>query len=172
MAVSLVAVLLAVFIPQFAKDLRLSKVSEATNELSRIEARALSYYQQNHTPSPSDSKNALRETRRRCLPEPAGPTPAEASKTPVEVVFQDEATDGSITWAAFGYEPQGPIRFRYTFTPVAATCGARGAELWAVRAEGDLDGDGKHSVFERVNGVREDGTVGPVGTFHVLDATE
>lgn len=161
--VSIAAVLLAVFVPTFLKQVRLSKTSEPTLELAEIDARARVYYQALHG-------GAAR--RRRCLPAPAGPTPSVGSVDPIAVDFHADDGSGNPTWQALDYQPSGPIRFRYSFTPVAARCGVHGAHLWTIVAEGDLDGDGKHSSFERSSGVVANGTVGPTGVFHILDRVE
>lgn len=159
-AVSIIGVAMAVLVPTFVRHLRTSKTAEATEALQSIDRRVQAYYQRRHAAG------------RRCLPKPAGPTPATGSPAPVSVDFFDAEQPGHAVWRALDYQPDGPIRFRYSFEPVAADCLLEGTHLWTLRAEGDLDGDGKYSRFERSSGINEDGLLGPVGVFHIYRRTE
>lgn len=146
LVLSVVGVLLAVAVPAFVRALRVSKIAEAHEELARIHEHAARYYA---TPQVIDGRKHLR-----CLPEPAGPSPPAASVEPKLVDFSAAETAGSSTWRALDYEPQGPLRFRYSFIPAAPGCGKAGdlepgIPLLTLRAEGDLDGDGQLSRFER-----------------------
>jgi type II secretory pathway pseudopilin PulG len=139
-------VLLAVAVPAFVRALRVSKVAEAKDELARIHEHAARYYA---SPQVIDGRKHLR-----CLPEPAGPTPASPSAAPTTADFGSADAPGASTWRALGYAPSGPTRFRYTFLPAQSGCGTAtdqpsAAPLLTLRAEGDLDGDGKLSRFER-----------------------
>ena len=67
-----------------------------------------------------------------------------------------------------------PIRYRYTLLPVVTGCGkARELPAPAVtfRAEGDLDGDGVLSRFERT-AVHQDGVLAPGQVVVVRDRVE
>jgi type II secretory pathway pseudopilin PulG len=139
-------VLLAVAVPAFVRALRVSKVTEAQDELARIHEHAARYYA---SPQVIDGRKHLR-----CLPEPAGPTPASPSVKPTTADFASADAPGATTWRALEYAPSGPTRFRYTFLPAQSGCGTAtdrpsAAPLLTLRAEGDLDGDGKLSRFER-----------------------
>lgn len=147
---SMAGIVLAVGIPAFIRGLRTSKTAEAALELERMFAAVAAYYE---VPQPTPTGPRLR-----CLPESAGPTPEQPSTDPVAVSFQAPEMPGSATWRALGYEPSGPIRFRYSLHAARAGCGSLGAEardkpVVVLRAEGDLDGDGVLSTFERA--VRE-----------------
>ena len=145
--VAVCGVVLAVAIPAFVRAMRVSKVTEAQEELTRLYEHAARYYA---TPQPVDGKKQLR-----CLPAAAGPTPEVTSTVPRVVDFAAADTPGSMTWRALDYSPQGPVRFRYALIPAAAGCGRPGAPLapdaplLTLRAEADLDGDGTFSRFER-----------------------
>lgn len=144
--VAVIGVLLAVAIPAFVRAMRVSKVAEAQEELARLHEHAARYYA---TPQVVDGRKQLR-----CLPEAAGPTPERTSTEPRVVDFGAADTPGAATWRALGYAPQSPIRFRYALITHAPGCGkatgtAPDAPLLTLRAEGDLDGDGKLSRFER-----------------------
>ena len=112
------------------------------------------------------------------LPEPeaAGPAPATPSQEPVEVVFAAPETPGHATWAALEYEPGETIRYRYTLLPSPAGCGAPTPEgssetILTLRAEGDLDGDGVLSSFER-GASAGDGELTPHPLLVVTDRIE
>ena len=145
---AVVGVVLAVAVPAFIRAMRVSKVAEAQEELTRIYEHAARYYA---TPQAVDGRKQLR-----CVPEAAGPTPTATSIEPRLVDFAAADTPGSETWRALDYTPQGPVRFRYTLLPGEPGCGRAVAgprppdtPLLTLRAEGDLDGDGVLSRFER-----------------------
>lgn len=161
-------VFLAVFVPTFVSTLRTSKISEASRQLSLIHKRAAAYYS---TPQPTESGKRLR-----CLPASAGPTPAEPSQDPREVVFGAPETPGHGTWSAIGHEPGEPIRYRYTLSSATPGCGApspthKGETVLTLRAEGDLDGDGILSLFER-SATAADGELVPNPLLVVTDRVE
>lgn len=141
---SVVAIVLAAALPTFIRALRVSKISEASRELERLHARAQSYYAVAHTTAEG--------LRAGCLPESAGPAPSAPSQEPVHVTFAAPEMPGAATWIAIGYEPEEPIRYRYSVTTSAPGCASgerrTGAAL-VLRAEGDLDGDATLSLFER-----------------------
>jgi hypothetical protein len=142
-------------------------MAEAPEQLQRIYAATAAYYatpQLVAPPPPVPARGAAGpraqaaerpapSTHSRCLPAAAGPTPEKASQAPVSVDFSDAETPGSATWRAIDYAPQSPIRYRYTLAPEHSGCelGASDPDTPAlrVRAEGDLDGDGVLSRFER-----------------------
>jgi Tfp pilus assembly protein PilE len=135
--ISLAGILLAGGIPSFVRALHTSKMSEAPAELQRIyDATAAYYAKPPH-----------------CLPEGAGPTPAAPTQQPIAVRFAEPEAAGSSTWQALGFEPSRPIRYRYTLAIPSAGCqqmrDSRDQFVVSVRAEGDLDGDGVLSLFER-----------------------
>ena len=67
------------------------------------------------------------------------------------------------------------MRFTYTFEPTASGCGLRSPEgtyLLTIRAEGDLDGDGERSVFERRARATDDGELVPSDVLYIRDRVE
>jgi hypothetical protein len=143
---SMLGIVLAAGVPAFIRGLRTSKTQEAAQELERMFAAVAAYYE---VPQPTPTGPRLR-----CLPESAGPTPERPSIDPIAVSFQAPEVPGSATWRAIGYEPSGPVRFRYSLRVARVGCGPLGAEardkpVVVLRAEGDLDGDGVLSTFER-----------------------
>lgn len=166
--VCVVGVVLAVFIPTFARELRTSKTSEAAEHLELLYLRSAAYFEASR---PVEGGPALT----RCLPPTAGPTPRQPTEDPEAVDFTDEDTPGHATWEALDFQPPMEIRFSYTFEPTAAGCGLRSPEgtyLLTLRAEGDLDGDGERSVFERRAAANEDGQLEPFGILYVRDRVE
>lgn len=160
---SVVGVVLAVFIPTFWRELRTSKVEEASTVLARMHERVAAYYEAEH--------GALRH----CLPSPAGPAPAETSVDDVEVDLAAESMPGAATWAALELGITRPLRYRYELIPLREGCDIRirpGEALFVLRATGDLDGDGRTSRFERVATVNEEGRVTPHGVLFVQDRIE
>jgi type II secretory pathway pseudopilin PulG len=157
--ISIGGILLAVGIPTFVRALHTSKMSEAPEELSRIFAATAAYYAKPP----------------HCLPESAGPTPAKPSRQPVSVRFADPEAPGSATWQALGFEPSRPIRYRYTLDVPSPGCqqmrDSRDQFVVSVRAEGDLDGDGVLSLFER-NASLRDGALELDRLLVIRDAVE
>jgi len=93
----------------------------------------------------------------------------------VVVDFGADETPGSATWSALGFLPAGPLRFAYAFHPVGAGCGLEvreGETLFTVTADGDLDGDGQRSHFERRATLDATGQVVPLGVLQVRDRVE
>jgi hypothetical protein len=166
-AVCIAGSLLAAFIPTFVRELRLSKVAEASRELERMHLSASAYFA---TPHVVDGV-----TMHRCLPDPAGPTPFEPRADAREEDFGADGLDHD-GWRALGYEPDGPVRYSYSFTPASTGCDLRspdGTYLATYRAEGDLDGDGERSFFERRDRALEDeDLLEPTGILYVRDRTE
>ena len=150
---SILGIVVAVSVPTFVRALRTSKMAEAPLELERIYRATAAYYE-----TPQQTAAGL---RMHCMPDAAGPTPSKPRATPVPVVFG--AGDAPATWRAIGYEPAGPIRYRYTFLPARSGCGvlpadSHGEPVLTLRAEGDLDGDGVLSLYERT-AVTKDGAL-------------
>lgn len=141
--VSILGVLLAAFTPTFFKQVRLSKVSEATDQLARMHQATAAYYEQ--------TLRVDNHLRSACLPLSAGPTPVAPSPIPVVVDFASAEQHGHATWRALGLEPI-EARFSYAMIVKQPGCGPRkdaSAPLVVFRAEGDLDGDGERSLVER-----------------------
>lgn len=168
--ISIVGCVLAAFVPRFLRDLRLSKVNEAVQELERMQWGAAAYFALENEPTEPGGERTTH-----CLPEAAGPTPAEPSVDPVDLDFGDPELAGSETWRSLAFLPPQPVRFRYSFIPVEAGCGLRSPEgtyLVSMRAEGDLDGDGIRSLFERRARANDDGILVPTGILYVHDRAE
>lgn len=147
--IALAGSVVAVAVPTFLSAVKRSKMAEASTELARLHDRVAAYYA------------AVHEGKTQCVPRAAGPTPDVPSPDPVDVVFGASDEETRDTWKALDYQPLGPVRFSYSFVPERADCDRKANGVVAVlRAEGDLDGDGNRSLFERrVLVDRETGTV-------------
>ncbi len=166
--VCVVGVLLAVFIPSFLRELRTSKTSEATENLALLYQRSAAYFVARHAREDLPAQT-------RCLPPTAGPTPRLPTQEPEEVDFTARETQGSATWRALSFAPTTPVRYSYTFEPTASGCNLRSPEgtyLLTIRAEGDLDGDGERSIFERRARANEEGELEPSDILYVRDRVE
>lgn len=154
---------LAVFVPTFVRRLRTNKISEASELLQEMSDRAAQYY-----------ATSWDTGRSHCLPPKAGPTPALPSVDSNTVDFFAEEQPGHTTWEALGFQPDRPIRYSYSYTPSRDGCGLDGSdEIVSIsfRAEGDLDGDGVRSIFERRATV-DAGGLQPADALHVHQRVE
>lgn len=166
-ATCLIGCLLAAFVPAFLRELRLSKVAEASRELERMHLGAAAYFA-----APHDTEA---ETLHRCLPVAAGPFPTEPTQDARLLDF--EGTDLSRAgFTAIGFTIEEPVRFAYSMTPTVSGCdlhSPEGTYLVTYRAEGDLDGDGERSLFERRDRALDgEDVLEPVGILYVRDRTE
>ena len=160
---SLLALILAVFVPTFLRRIRTNKISEAAELLGEMSRRAQVYY---------DATWPAQQ--RHCLPPAAGPAPTTPTEEPHAVDFFSPKTAGHQTWEAIGFQPDRPTRFSYRYTPSRDGCALPGSEdevSVVFRADGDLDGDGVRSVFERRAVVGRDG-FSPADALLVHQRTE
>jgi hypothetical protein len=164
---ALAGCLLAAFTPTFLREIRLSKVAEASRELEHLHEATAAYFAASHA--------ASAETLHRCLPESAGPYPVEPTRDAHAVDFAGD-DDVRAGFRAIGFTIDEPIRFSYSLTPTVSGCDLRSPEgtyLVTYRAVGDLDGDGERSLFERRDRALDDqDLLEPVGILYVRDRTE
>lgn len=159
--ISILGVLFAAFTPTFLKEVRLSKLSEATDQLERMHQAVTTYYER--------SVRVGGHLRSGCLPGSAGPTPPAPNPLPVLIDFAS-AEHGQATWKALGLTPING-RFSYSLIVKQPGCAPRkdaAAPLVIFRAEGDLDGDGEHSLVERAAvATPDERTLAPYGILKV-----
>lgn len=159
----LIGIVLAVFVPTFLRRVRTNKITEASELLQEMSDRTAAYY-----------ATSWGTGKRHCLPPNAGPTPAEPTLESTEVDFFAVEHAGHTTWEALGFQPDHPVRYSYSFAPSRDGCdlvGRGGLESVSFRAEGDLDGDGVRSTFERRATLEPDGFE-PADTLRVHQRTE
>ncbi len=156
----IVGIVLAVFVPTFVRRVRINKISEASELLQELSDRASAYY-----------ATSWADGKRFCLPQSAGPTPTLPTVDSATVDFAAEEHAGHETWEALGFQPDRPVRYSYSFLPSRHGCGLVGDDEGGsvvFRAEGDLDGDGVRSVFERRATIDGAGAaLKPAGTLHI-----
>jgi prepilin-type N-terminal cleavage/methylation domain-containing protein len=166
-AVSVVGMLLAIALPTLGRTIRVSKVSEASEQLERLYQAAAAYYAE-----PRD----VGDTRMaHCLPAPAGPTPEAPSASPVAVDFAHASAASAATWTALQFAPEQPLRYRYSYLPGVSGCALTmpsGASTLVLRAEGDLDGDGTYSRFERRAQIQAGGDLLAEPVLHIENRME
>ncbi|MDH3485773.1 MAG: hypothetical protein OEM16_16270 [Myxococcales bacterium] len=155
----IVGIVVAVFSPTFVRRVRTNKILEASELLQELTDRAAAYY-----------GTSWDDGHRRCLPPAAGPTPTEPTVDPEDVDFYAPTAEGYDSWKALGFQPDRSIRYSYRYMPAEAGCDLGGDGRDApitFRAEGDLEGDGVRSRFERQAKPTLDGTLQPIGELHV-----
>lgn len=125
---SIVLSVLAVFVPAFARNLRVSRLTEAMESLNHISKQA----------------TLIAASRK-----PGDAYPPSVGLTPEQVPQGQAVTDKPEiwqhpTWLELAFEPKQPHRFSFEFTSNNAPSGA----TFTARAKGDLDGDAILSNFE------------------------
>lgn len=153
-----------VFVPTFMDRVRTNKITEASELLQELSDRTAAYY--------GTSWDGGFE---RCLPAAAGPTPVEPTIDPEIVDFASPSSVGHGSWQALGFQPDHAIRYSYRYVPSEAGCdlGGEGKDgPVAFGAEGDLEGDGVRSRFERQAIPTLDGMLRPVEGLHVHQRVE
>ena len=156
-------IVLAVFVQTFLRRVRTNKITEAAELLQELSGRTAAYY-----------ATSWDTGKRYCLPPSAGPTPAAPTPESEEVDFFADDQAGHTTWKALGFQPDHPVRYSYSYTSSQDGCDLIGSADWgsvSFRAEGDLDGDGVRSTFERQATLEANGFK-PGDTLHVHQRTE
>jgi type II secretory pathway pseudopilin PulG len=170
LVISIAGMLLAVALPTLGKTVRPSKLTEASEQLESLYRSAAAYYAEGRL----DGRGELTH----CMPPPAGPTPEAPSVDPVAVDFSAATAQGAETWKALGFAPAAALRYRYSFMPAVWGCEREGGWSSAApllvrfRAEGDLDGDGMYSHFERRAQILPGGELRAEPVLHVEDRVE
>lgn len=132
MVVAIITILAAVAIPLVSKYLKKSKTSEASLNLRKIYDGEVAYYSEEHTDS---SGGLLSKVFVAFSPEPAIPT--------------DNKQTGNWDangWGIIKFSSESPVMYSYSVE-------IDGVDLTAsftARAQGDIDGDGATSLFERI----------------------
>jgi hypothetical protein len=103
--VSLGGVLAVTFVPTFVRELRFSKIAEATQKLDELYRRSAVYY--------ATEQRVDGLARRGCVPESAGPTPLSPSRSPMWTDFTAANVEGRATWAALGLSEPTAVRYAY-----------------------------------------------------------
>jgi type IV pilus assembly protein PilA len=144
--VVILGILAAIAIPAFIKYVRNSKTSEAKENLAYLYRESTTYFA------------GERVTRGIAGTTVAPQFPATTARTPLAVPAGERVTtttwNSNETWNALKFSIADPHYYSYTYASTGS--GATGVDsIFTARAEGDLDGDGALSTFERVGTVND-----------------
>jgi type II secretory pathway pseudopilin PulG len=164
---SISGVLVAAFVPSFARHLRFSKIAEATEQLDNLYRSSAAYY--------ATDRDGVSGLLRGCLPESAGPSPLTPSIDPQYVDFTSIDVTGRETWSALGLS-NGHHRYSYEIVVAEPGCAPRTSPRYpavVLRAQGDLDGDGQRSLLERSAAISPDQrSLLPIIPLRIVDRVE
>jgi prepilin-type N-terminal cleavage/methylation domain-containing protein len=154
--VAIIGVLSAIAIPSFIKYTRRSKTTEALMNLRKMYDGAVAYYVGEH----ADVQGSIQS---RQFPGSAPTTPGlaaitTAGGTKIQTAPADWKVGG---WSALDFMVADPQYFAYTFTSSGMFTDAKASML----ANGDLNGNGVYSIFERDCFGATDGVRGGSGLF-------
>jgi len=139
--VAILGILAAVAIPALMKFTRRAKTNEAVDKLAFLYRMSGTYAATQHTDR--GFNGSILDTQ---FPSSAGATPSTVGASPV----RDAPTIWeTATWQALNFNMSDPHYYRYTYD----SSGTGTASQFTARAEGDLDGDGTYSLFERAGGL-------------------
>ncbi|MEY4580222.1 MAG: hypothetical protein RL701_4925 [Pseudomonadota bacterium] len=164
---SVIGMLLAVALPTLSRTVQPSKLAEAREQLETLYGAAADYY--------AEPRAVAGHVAAHCLPPAVGPTPSTSAPDPVPADFAQAPSGAGAIWSALGFTPSTPLRFRYSFLPSAAGCSFEHGErpAWLIlRAEGDLDGDGHYSQYERRAQILPGGELRAEPVLHIQDRVE
>jgi type IV pilus assembly protein PilA len=156
--VSIIAILAAVAIPTFIKYMRRTKTSEALMNIRKMYDGAVAYYVGEHA-----DQNMNIQTKQ--FPGSAPPTPALATLTTLGGnKYQSQPSEWKQGgWIALDFMVSDPQYFSYTF--VASGIGTDSTAKMI--ANGDLNGNGVYSWFERDCIGTHDGVQGASGLYSI-----
>ena len=150
--VAIVGLLAAVAIPSYIKYIRRSRTVEALLNIRTMYDGAAAYFVSEH----SDSTGIIVA---RQFSATAGPTPPVP---PAGIQYQPVPADfATPEWNALDFSVRDPMRFSYTFVHIDNNnC--------ALRAQGDLNGNGVFSTFQRnMTGSVAGGVSGTTGLYTI-----
>lgn len=142
LVVAMLSLLASVTAPALRQRLEVTRTSEAVLRLADIARRSATYYVSPEQPP------GLRAFPPSASATPSAPPRAASTALAAEMWSQPG-------WRAMGFAPTDLSYFSYSFESNGVGSDAR----FVARAEGDLDGDGERSTFEREGRARPDGTV-------------
>ena len=158
--VAIIGILAAVAIPSFIKYTRRAKTIEATMNIRKMYDGAVAYYVGEHADASGNIQN-------RQFPVNAPTTPTLPTLTGAWShggKYQSLASDWkSGGWIALDFMVKDPQYFAYTFTASGIFTSAKASMI----AQGDLNGNGVYSWFERDCIGTHDGVQGGSGLYSV-----
>ena len=153
--VAILGILAAVAIPAFINYMRRAKTSEATLNIDRIFEGGVTYFEAEHVQRGTD-EGILQH----CLPAAAEWTPDEDASD--EKYLADEVIDefeSNKTWKQLNFAMGDNFYYQYQFATTSTGGSVTTDDTFEAAAQGDLDGDGVPSLFERAAIVTASGTI-------------
>jgi prepilin-type N-terminal cleavage/methylation domain-containing protein len=161
-AVAIVSLLSSIALPSLVRYTRRAKTVEATLNLRRMYDGAVAYYLGDH----ADKSGANQNQR---FPNSAGPTPAAGiPRGTKKLTPPDEWRTPE--WSALDFAVSDPQYYQYSFLNVGQGVGANAMGI--VQAQGDLNGNGVPSTFQRVCMGEINGVMGGSAIYYVLSEIE
>jgi type IV pilus assembly protein PilA len=158
--VVILGILAAIAIPAFLKYTRNAKTSEAKSNLAYIFRESSSYFAANRVERGVAGAGILAQ-----FPQSTGPTPATPPRGSRSVV---SGWSGDDTWESLKFSIADPVYFSYQYISTGSSSTGT-SSVFTARANGDLNGDGTFSTFERVGTVNADLEVrGSAGLYEHL----
>ena len=136
-AMAVAGIIASIALPAFASFSTRSKTAEAPARIMEIQ-RGIEAYVERQSEGPGHMALLLPAISRT----PASP-PCQAEAWPVSA---------SGKWNELGFEPKEPLRYSYEVVHTGGT-------EYRIRAYGDLNCDGKESLFELAGKIEADGTI-------------
>jgi prepilin-type N-terminal cleavage/methylation domain-containing protein len=140
--VAIIGILAAVAMPQFQKYIKRTKTSEALTLLRKIYDGEVAYYDIDHIDRTGARMPAQFIS--------AGPEPTTIPGTNKLIANFDAAP-----WTYLNFSLDAPVLYQYE----AISGGTALNSSFTARAEGDLDGDGVTSLFERTASINSLGSI-------------
>jgi type IV pilus assembly protein PilA len=159
--VAILGILAAVAIPAFINYMRRAKTSEATLNIDRIFEGGIAYFEAEHV-----QRGVSGTILQHCLPSsetwtPAAPASAEKYNAATVVTEWDTPT-----WKALDFAMGDNFYYQYEFVTDVSGQPASAGNYFYASSQGDLDGDGSPSLFERMAEVTDEGTIqGSAGVY-------
>ncbi|MEZ4704336.1 MAG: hypothetical protein R3A11_03960 [Bdellovibrionota bacterium] len=147
------AIIAAIAVPKAIDYFRAQKTKEAYHNLQQIFDLEVLHFTKMKAHPPLDGQVSF-------LALPHHPDVPKAQ--PQSIQFNKGA------WTELGFVPDGPVLYSYS----VETQGSNLLAEFTVRAQGDLDGDGKFSLFEITGRVNSEGRVEGRDTVFALDPLE
>jgi prepilin-type N-terminal cleavage/methylation domain-containing protein len=153
--VAIIGILASVAVPMFSKYLKKSKTSEAKMNIRKIYDGEIAYYQDEHTLE--DGSLATKQF-------------VSFSMTPSTIPGKNKVSgDFDLgNWSVIKFSVDSPVLYSYS---VSAE-GEASLASFTARAQGDVDGDGTTSLFERVGKVNDAGDIEGGAEVFMLDDLE
>ncbi|MFH1018176.1 MAG: prepilin-type N-terminal cleavage/methylation domain-containing protein [Pseudomonadota bacterium] len=134
--VAIIGILAAVAIPAFMRYIKKTKTTEAAINVRKIYDGEIAYFDEDHV-----LQNGTILTKQFVS---IGPNPTTALS--IQKQTANWETDG---WIALKFGTDSPVLYRYQ----AIGTGTGTASNFTAQAQGDIDGDGTTSLFQRIGSV-------------------